>query len=89
MLQDLVVKNIVSASMCIGLILVITGCSTTRFTRPGNIVETEYGLIRGFAEDEKTWSWKGVPYAKPPTGTLHWLNKQRTIPWMPRGITAF
>jgi len=74
-------RNILSVSRCIGLILVITGCATTQFTPPGNIVETEYGLIRGFADDEKTWSWKGIPYAKPPTGTRRWKAPAPPDPW--------
>lgn len=53
--------------------------------------KTHLGEVRG-AEDTTsgTWSWKGVPYAKPPVGALRWQPPQEPDAWTaPRTTTAF
>jgi para-nitrobenzyl esterase len=45
------------------------------------VVQTEYGLVEGAADAEGTWSWKGIPYAAPPTGELRWKAPRPPEPW--------
>ncbi len=45
------------------------------------IVRTQYGDVRGFEDEENTWVWKAIPYAKPPIGDLRWKAPQRPEPW--------
>ena len=43
---------------------------------------TEFGQIDGVVEaDGNTVSWRGVPFAKPPVGTLRWQPTQAPDPW--------
>jgi para-nitrobenzyl esterase len=42
---------------------------------------TTYGKVNGFALNEKTWAWFGIPYAKPPLGDLRWQAPQAPDPW--------
>jgi para-nitrobenzyl esterase len=43
---------------------------------------TEFGQIEGIVEaDGNTVSWRGVPFAKPPVGTLRWQPTQAPDPW--------
>ena len=43
---------------------------------------TEFGQIDGVVEaDGNTVSWRGVPFAKPPVGTLRWQPTQALDPW--------
>jgi para-nitrobenzyl esterase len=47
--------------------------------RPG-VVATRQGLVRG-ARTQDTWSFKGIPYAAPPTGALRWKAPVDPSPW--------
>jgi len=44
-------------------------------------ITTKFGVVSGYAQDEGTWAWKGIPYAKPPVGTLRWKAPQDPTPW--------
>ncbi len=33
-------------------------------------VATTLGSVKGFEDSFKTWSWKAIPYARPPVGEL-------------------
>lgn len=44
-------------------------------------VTTAFGVVKGYAYDSGTWAWKGVPYAKPPVGTLRWKAPLDPDPW--------
>ena len=46
------------------------------------IVQTKYGLIKGFADKGSTWCWKGIPYATPPVGELRWRAPLDPVPWI-------
>ncbi|TDC43900.1 carboxylesterase family protein [Actinomadura sp. KC345] len=46
----------------------------------GNIVETEYGSVRGKA-DGKVRVFQGIPYAAPPVRELRWKNPKPPEPW--------
>lgn len=47
---------------------------------PDSIVATSNGPVRGSVEDGVT-SWKGVPFAAPPTGHLRWRAPQPVERW--------
>lgn len=49
--------------------------------KDGKVVETEYGALRGYPDDENTWSWKGIPYAQQPVGELRWKAPRPVKPW--------
>ncbi|MFX1281130.1 MAG: carboxylesterase/lipase family protein [Promethearchaeota archaeon] len=44
------------------------------------LVKTKYGFISGFS-DKGSWCWKGIPYAKPPIGSLRWKAPLDLTPW--------
>lgn len=52
--------------------------------RLGTLVHIKDGLIEGFEDENNTWSWQGIPYAKPPVGDLRWKAPRRPDPW--RGV---
>jgi len=47
----------------------------------GPVLETRSGLLQGVESDHNTWAWLGVPYARPPVGTLRWKAPQEPDPW--------
>ncbi|MCG2592820.1 carboxylesterase family protein [Ramlibacter sp. XY19] len=53
--------------------------------------QTHLGEVRGSADPATlTWSWKGIPYAKAPTGALRWQPPQEPEAWSTaRATTAF
>lgn len=46
-----------------------------------NVVETAQGALSGYAADDNTWQYLGVPYAKPPLGDLRWRPPQPPARW--------
>ena len=44
------------------------------------VVETAYGHVAGFNDDGLN-KWLGVPYAKPPTGSLRFKHAEKCKPW--------
>ena len=49
---------------------------------PTTVRATEFGQIDGVVEaDGNTVSWRGVPFAKPPVGTLRWQPTQAPDSW--------
>ena len=52
-----------------------------RSTSERIVVATEAGDLRGFAANEDTWQFLGVPYAKPPLAELRWAPPQPAEPW--------
>lgn len=53
----------------------------TRNLSKKKTVSTEYGELQGYAPNENTWQWLGVPYAKPPVEDLRWRPPQDPEPW--------
>lgn len=54
--------------------------------------DTIYGKVVGVddAAGSGTYSWKGVPFAKPPTGALRWKSPVEPAPWaQPLAATRF
>lgn len=45
------------------------------------IVVTKYGAVKGFEDENRTWTWKSIPYAKPPVGALRWKAPRDPDPW--------
>lgn len=45
------------------------------------VVRTRYGVVAGDKDEDMTWSWKGIPYAAPPTGNLRWRAPAEPEPW--------
>ncbi|MEN6474566.1 MAG: carboxylesterase family protein [Syntrophaceae bacterium] len=43
--------------------------------------QTVYGTVQGIEEDCGTWAWLGVPYAKPPLGSLRWRAPRDPEKW--------
>lgn len=78
--------------LAIAIVASIIGCaapaphagSMLRNTTAGPIVGSDDAAASG------TWSWKGVPFARPPVGDLRWRAPQNPQPWTaPRQATAF
>ena len=44
------------------------------------VVETTAGKIRGYSNDG-IYTFKGVPYAEPPTGALRFMPPTKVKPW--------
>lgn len=42
---------------------------------------TTYGQVRGFAPDESTYQWRGIPYAAPPIDDLRWKPPEPAATW--------
>ncbi len=45
------------------------------------IVMTKNGAVKGYAANENTWQFLGIPYAKPPLGDLRWRPPQPVESW--------
>src|SRR6185369_2277629 len=76
------VALIASAILDLGL----AGCggsdSTDSTATASPVRSTEFGQIEGVVEtDGNTISWRGVPFAKPPVGTLRWQPPKAPDAW--------
>ena len=47
----------------------------------GTLVKTDNGEVQGFEDGNDTWSWKGIPFAKPPVDDLRWKAPQDPDSW--------
>jgi para-nitrobenzyl esterase len=45
------------------------------------VVKTRQGALKGYAANDATWQYLGIPYAKPPLGDLRWRPSQPPAPW--------
>ncbi|MFX1477288.1 MAG: carboxylesterase/lipase family protein [Promethearchaeota archaeon] len=45
------------------------------------IMKISSGKINGYATSNNTYTWLGIPYAKPPVGDLRWKPPQKVNPW--------
>jgi para-nitrobenzyl esterase len=68
-------------------IVFVTGISAAAAAQPASCMDserdvacTEQGFVRGVPEDE-TLAFKGIPYAKPPTGALRWRPPEAPPHW--------
>ena len=53
----------------------------TRSMSERKVIETQYGSVKGFAANDTTWQWLGIPYARPPLGDLRWKPPVEPEPW--------
>lgn len=44
------------------------------------VVKTSYGLIQG-VEDDQSYMYLGIPFARPPVGNYRWKNPIDIEPW--------
>ncbi|MFX1274975.1 MAG: carboxylesterase/lipase family protein [Promethearchaeota archaeon] len=75
---------ILTIGILLSTIFIIIGTSSLALNTSSNdplIVETEYGLVRGKEWDVNTYSWLGIPFAKPPIGELRWKAPVDPDPW--------
>lgn len=47
-------------------------------------VAIQQGIIEGLEDASNTWSWQGIPYARPPVGRLRWKAPRTPKHW--RGV---
>ena len=74
----LIAALIIAAAGC------ITGKQGTRSTGSESLtllIQTDKGLVEGAEDWFSTWSWKGIPFAKPPVGELRWKAPQDPDSW--------
>lgn len=72
-------------------VLFLATCTTTGREPPAGepypgwngepLVGTGYGYVLGYPDSAGTLSWKGIPYAAPPTGDLRWRAPREPEPW--------
>lgn len=70
---------------CLGAVLsvlAVAGCGGDS-GNPPEVRETAYGTVRGADASAitGTYSWKGIPFAKPPVGELRWQPPVAPVAW--------
>ena len=68
-------KTLISFSVIFLLI------SCTGSTNKESIREISQGQLIGKNSENNTFSWKGIPFAKPPINELRWKAPQMAAPW--------
>ncbi len=48
---------------------------------PASLRSVAQGKVIGFVDSENTYSWRGIPYAQPPTGSLRWHAPRPALSW--------
>jgi para-nitrobenzyl esterase len=57
---------------------IFSGCGTTQTSL--NVVKLDSGKISG-VQQGGTWTYLGIPYAKPPVGNLRWKPPEAPVAW--------
>lgn len=57
------------------------GAADNITTLPAPTVMTKYGQLAGAVGRSNSWTWKGVPYARPPVGDLRWRAPRPPEAW--------
>ncbi|MBN2050686.1 MAG: carboxylesterase family protein [Spirochaetales bacterium] len=73
-------KSWLHTGLILGALFLLFSCAGVR-PSSGPVIVTTSGAVRGYADEEQTWSWKGIPYAKPPSGSLRWKAPLPPDPW--------
>ena len=60
-------------ALTLGLLLVLGAAEEA-------VVQTQQGLARGTVSDG-VGTWRGLPYAAPPVGSLRWQDPAKAVPW--------
>jgi len=72
---------VLAAAGCVSQLKPAAGLVAPGAWSASPVVQTEYGLLQGAADQEGTWAWKGIPYAAPPIGELRWKAPRPPQPW--------
>jgi para-nitrobenzyl esterase len=64
----------------VGVMCVVAAVSTEMAGQSTVVVQTTDGRVRGSVMDGVA-SWKGIPFAAPPVGSLRWRAPQAAVPW--------
>ena len=75
--------KLLQAVIGVALVVAIQGCASPPSETSPTRRETRLGPIVG-ADDSAssgTYSWKGVPFARPPLGALRWRAPADPAPW--------
>lgn len=72
-------------AQCLGAVLsmlALAGCGGGSSTPP-EVRETAHGTVRGVdaSASTGTYSWKGIPFARPPVGELRWQPPVAPVAW--------
>ena len=51
------------------------------FTPKELVVQTTSGAVRGTSIDDHAWAWLGIPYGRPPFGSLRWKAPEEPASW--------
>lgn len=83
---SMVLKRFLSAFVLSALLISVTGfletaAHSTLWAADPLVRNTLYGAVKGIEDSHDTWSWRGVPFAKPPVGSLRWRAPQDPDPW--------
>ena len=66
-------RTLLAVAIAAALPLLLSACDDNDDAPPTTVRDTAYGRVEGTADAATgTYSWKGVPYAKPPVGALRW-----------------
>ena len=49
--------------------------------QPDAVVDTTFGQVGGDSLGDGTWTFKAIPFAKPPVGDLRWTPPENPAPW--------
>jgi para-nitrobenzyl esterase len=66
------------------LLLALSACTDSPPSyeaAPESSREISAGTLTGFADSGDTWTWLGIPYARPPVGALRWRAPLPAQPW--------
>ena len=64
----------------------LIGCGQE--TAKDSIRTLKQGIVIGIEEENNTYAWKGIPFAKPPVGELRWKAPLDPQPWQDTLIAA-
>lgn len=75
-------KKTLSLSVFALALLMLVSCVQKKAMVIDNIVQTNYGKVKGAVNKSGTIvSFKGIPYAEPPVGDLRWKEPQPPLAW--------
>ena len=61
------------------LLALLVGCSKS--FDENSLREISEGSVIGLEGENNTYTWKGIPFAKPPVGELRWKAPEDASPW--------